>query len=230
MTLPQFLNWLFGVIERVIGFFGDRFHIYINILETIGDQINTLIAQARNYLLDQIQRTKDNITNWVIGEVSKAKDWVSGLFTQFYEWVRSQIASITASIGGTINDIITFVNQISAYVNTVVDEAKAGIIDYIKGLINDAINFVTDRYNWIIELRDNLLDNISFLSSDIKEKISILTGNGYVVLVTFLSNPGMFILDLLGDWFLDIIGWVLASALGSTDDNLDLTPPWKKGK
>ncbi len=230
MSLPQFLNWLFGVIDRVIGFFGDRFHIYITILETIGDQINTVVNQAKAYLLDQLQRAKDTITAFVIGEVNKARDWVSTRFTQFYEWTKAQIAGVTASIGGTINDVINFINQVSAYVNTTIDEAKTGIIDFARGLINDAINSINDSYRWVLSLRDDFIGVIDYLTITVREKITYLTGMAFGTINAFVSDPIVFIFDILSDKFIDFLGWVIAVGLGSTDDNLDLTPPWKKGK
>ncbi len=230
MSLAQFLNWLFGVIDRVIGFFGDRFSIYIDILNNLKSKFDGWIEPVKQYILDQLQRAKDTITGWVNEQVTNTRTWVNGLYNQFTGWVNTQLAAISATFTGSINDVIGFINKITDFVNGAIETARTDLSNWVTANLELLSSQINQSFSFLEPIRAIITTITGFFEADNIKKVQMMISDGLPVITGFISNPIGFILDIIGDSLLDTIGWVLAVSLGSTGDNLDLTPPWKKKK
>lgn len=228
MSITTFINWLFSQISKVLAWFGDRFNIYLEILNNIGSIINGYIEPVKNSILSTLNSVKQSLEDWFIDTVYKLVDWVNAKVSELSSLVNQLRNELNAYIAGEISGILDVLNQIVQYVNVLINNLRNELIQWSLDTIYMIVENTLERFQPLLQLLEIIDRIIYFFTDNIQDKINYLINTVIPFIVVFIRDPIGFILDLLFPKMLSIACYILALAIGTTSSDIDLKPPWKK--
>lgn len=226
--MAQFLSWLFGVAGSVYDWFGTEYWTLRN-----------GAANAWNWAVSNAQAALNSAVNYAYAKFQQAEYDISGLFG----WVQSQLnnigqslAPVIASIETTVTnwfdarlqDVWSFAQSVQLQAQGLVNGLRLDITTWVNGLVPGIISTVSSIFEWVNVIRSNIEALINVFTPDNMQKILKVFGEWWNALTLFLDNPVVFILDLIEPVILDFLSFVIAWALGTTENELPKDATWRK--
>lgn len=228
MTLTQFLQWLYGVISKVIAWFGDRFSIYVSILDTIDDRIKSFIETRTKPIVDWVNVIANDIKKLIRDTVNAAiallNNSITLLRSDFYKLLDNLKASLSGSVQGFLNLLDSLRKEVSDHITWALNTVKQELKSYFDPLIDTVIR----PFRPLLDLLRFIPTILTFVSSDMYSYYMYLKNSVIPFIVGFINNPLTFILDIISPLLFSIMCWLLALAIGTVKYSIDITPPWKK--
>lgn len=227
MTFIQFLNWLYGVIYRVLDWFGDRFGIYLNILNTI-DML----------ILAYVNGMRDIIVNWINPIIANIRQRATDLYNIAISYVNQKYNDAVGLYNGLVNQVNAILTAIQNWAITSINAVRNDLSVLAYNLYYDAKNFATSEvsntrnwllntFNWMTPLTGFINPIILFFQPGNLAKVYQILNKDFSVINAFMSNPVGFMFDIATPYMLNTLGWIIAISLGHTKERLDVKPPWQ---
>lgn len=228
MSLTQFINWLFGNVSKVLSWFGDRFNIYVDILNNLGEYISGYIEPIRLVIVGKINDTKTYLEGLYRDTTDRISKWVDGQVSALWNGIQTVRSDIDKIVAGGVNGIYDYLTGLLSYVMDRIADARNDLTNYVNTFVSDMLY---NALEWTKPLREivNIAGSIIyFFSQDIQSKIDYLLNTVIPFVTLFIHNPVGFIFDILSAKAISVACYFIALALGTTKNDIDLTPPWKK--
>lgn len=226
--MTEFLSWLFAAAYSVYLWFGSQFGSYLTVILSAWTWIVNKSHEAYLMAIDwawarirEAQQDINGLFDWVIYQFDNLRSGVLQDLTTLYDWVVYQIEHIPQPdfswLDQRINDLIDWINSI-----------PENLMNWIYERVTEVQNWVWDNFGWVQDAYNYLTNLFESIPFDLFERVNNFFTDQYPTIIEFLTNPVGFILDLLWPYFVSALCFMLAHALGTTQDELPLTPPWKE--
>ena len=221
------LTFLTFWADRVIQWFGNQYPDAINflvnwrgwILYYAGQFITNVIIDFQN-LTDWI---RNDLFGWIIHYYNAAIAWINSI----KEWLYNTIIQVRDWLYGVIQSVLTYAQWVYSQAINWINQQITNVHNFVQSLINTAITFIQSGFAWLYAIRDNLLQIVSlFTLENIRRFIDFLF-RMYPFLVSFMTNPILFLFDILREKFISFLCMVLAYGLGTTIHELPNFNSWK---
>lgn len=226
--MTAFLSWLYSQIAKVYDWFGSAYYTLRNAAENAWNwavqQAQAALSAARSYAYSLLQQALNAIGNsasyiksWVLGirntlqqDISGLFDWVQYQVSKFNGLAQSITASVLQSIGGSLANVQSLLDNVLA------------------SAVNAARQFITDNFGWILDLGNQIAEVLQIFTPDrIRLILHILTVWSDTV-ISFMSDPLNFILDIIRPRVIGFLCYVFAHALGSVEQDIPDRQTWKE--
>lgn len=225
--MAQFLSWLYGIANAVYAWFGSQFYYYLNVVENvlnwIVDKANETYQNAITWAYARIRELNEDVNglfDWVIYQFDNFKNSILEDLSNLYDWVVYQVNNIPLP---DISWIEQRLNDFADWVNSIPDNLQ----NWVWERITEFQSWVWDNFGWVRDAYDYLTGLFSSIPFDLFGMVNDFFTNDLPNIKLFLSNPAMFILDLLWPKIISALCFIIAHALGTIQDDLPFTPPWK---
>lgn len=228
MNFWDFLNWLWGLVDQVIAWFGTQFWALYN-----------GAANAWTWAWGEANAAYVNAKNWVIAQgYVLSTDWYN-----LISWANTQFTNIVKALNtgfaNATNWTVTQINLVYAWVVTQINSMVSGIETWAAGLVKDAKADLTgliqagktdliNLFSPLLPLVKNSSNLVALSEPTLFNNIVTFFKGGLSSLVTFVNDPVGFILSLIWAQFIQFLSYAVAYALGTTETPLPPTPPWGK--
>lgn len=226
--MTAFLSWIFAQAGKVYDWFGDEYY-----------SLRQAAANAWTWAVQNAQSAYNNAIGYAWQVFQGAENDIHGL----YDWVTWQIQNIsqqlspliqsieqtvTAWFDARLQDVWTFIQSVQSGIQSTAAQITTNIQAWVNSLIPNIITLATNAFGWLIPIRVVIEAIASLFNPDNIGKLVKLFGDWWQTLTLFLDNPTGFIFDLLSKDFLSFLSWLLAWALGTTENDLPTQTPWRK--
>lgn len=226
MTFWDFLNWLFGAIDKVLKWFGSAFYYSLYIIDNVWGWIVARANEAFN-----------NAVSWAAQAIANVRATVSGWINAIYPYI-TQIA----------NTIKTNYLAAIAYLKATVDGLINAVKMFALGLYNTAIAYIITRVSLVAldiattkkSLLQAILDAVKptaplipfaswlgwLAGKENAAKISNLVGALYGQANLLFSNPLGYLYGIVWSTFIEFLSFIIAYGLGTVNATLPPRPNW----
>jgi len=226
--MAPFLSWLYNQAQKVYDWFSaaywtfrDRLSNFWKYLQGIGQQA---LESAKSWTYQQIQSVYNTISGWIYS----ARQTLNTYIDQVRQWAYSIIVSVRDWLIAQYNTIAGWLNARIDQVRQSVDTVYHYIRERIQAVINDVSRFITDKINAIPTLIPNLSNILNWLSPQKISEIETTLNSYKKALTTFISDPIEYLIDLIFPYFVSVLCYALAYAMGTTKYQLPPIPIWSK--
>lgn len=225
--MTAFLSWVYAQASKVYDWFGDAYYSAKNAVSNAYNwavqQANVALNAARTYaynLLQQAQGGINSAISWLQSQVAIIRQGVYEDITNLSDWVEwklSQVGNFASDVfWSAIDDARSFAASIQNSIYSLIDNVSNALYDY-----------VSNNFGWVLSLRDDLLRLLNVFSPTMVQSIISFFTTGINTVLSFISNPLEFILDIITPKFISFLCYVLAWSLGATNSDLPGNQTWK---
>lgn len=225
--MQSFLSWVYNQAEKVYDWFGDGYYwlrdAAASALDWAVDEASKALSAAQSYAY--------NLINNIVDDFWNAIDWLTSKFDDLRQGVIDDISSVTDWVTDKMERIGDF--TIDLFWSTIdnISRMISDVDSTIRLLIDDTINYifgwVSDTYDWILNIRDYLFTLIDTFTSSLLSAIIHFFNHQLMKLTDFIDDPVNFIFDIISEKFISFLCYVIALAIGTTKYELPNRPPWK---
>lgn len=226
--MTAFLAWVFSQASKVYDWFGNAYYALknaaVNAWNWAVDRAHEAFLDAIDWAWAQVQATKVHLLGLLAGLQQLISDVRNGLvedLTSILDWVEWKFMTLGDFASGLINQALDGVYALLANVQAWVESRLDQGLEWVRTTL-----FST--FAWLLDIRERILDLISVFTKDRLQALITFLTSGLGALTAFISNPVTFILDIIQDQILGFLAYVLAWSLGTTNNELPRTPPWRK--
>lgn len=226
--MTVFLAWVFAQATKVYDWFGDQYNYDKQVVSSTWTWIQNAIGQAiqssGSYAWSLFTGAENDIRglfDWVTYQINNLPQTLSGL-------VSSVETQVSAWFDVRLQDVWTFAQDLFNTAQTTIRVVQTDIQSWVNGLIPGIIASAQGALAWLTVIRSTLESLASLFTFGNISKVSKLLGDWWSTITLFLDNPVVFLLDLLEPVVLSFLDFVLAWALGTTENDLPTQPPWRK--
>ena len=218
------LNWLLTQAQKVYLWFSDSFWTWTNILINFWSYLINTISEKLSPLWSYVSGILTTVWNWIGQKASEIYNTVNGWINN----VRSYAAYLSGNLGSWINDQISIIRNwfdgliasVKTQFNAALETARNTFNYLIQPLIA-GLNTVTNSYNVLKSTLENLVTAFNAAQSTNNNRV---VDQNIATVATFISNPLGFIVGVLWDNFLNLLGYALAYGLGTVNATLPPKP------
>lgn len=226
--MSAFLAWVYAQAAKVYDWFSDNYYTF-----------RQAVTSAWNWAVSQAQAALNAAIDYAYGlaldAYNAAVSFANTVYTTARLWFQAAIqyaSDVAASIGDLFQRAIDYASGVFNSVVNYLMPVIQSVADGIGALFQNALDFAQGLFNqaWgtLAALADSVNGILAFFSRDTFDAILATLERLQNGLLLFLDNPLTFIFDLIWEKFISFLCFVLAHALGTTDQDLPMTPPWKE--
>lgn len=225
--MTAFLAWLYTQYNKAYDWFGSGYwtlkNAAANAWNWAVDQARAALSASITYAYNLFNSAAANLVlwvNWLSQKIASVRDGLVEDILALFEWVEYKLSSIDAIIRQAVENAISIS---VGFISGILDDLRSAI----QAGINWVVGWVTDTFSWMLSLRDRLINLVTALPASKLGLLLEFIGKWSNAVITFFTNPLVFILDVIQETFLSFLGYILAWSLGTTKYDLPKSPPWK---
>ena len=224
MNSVQLLAWLVSVWEKVVNFFQTLYNwvswAVNNLITLIGDWIIDWYNAAIDWAAYYINILRDEAALWFEEAKAQALANLINLLDYLLEIINNHRDWLLEIITNSVNWLLDVIGSVYDWASASYDNAKA----WVANAISNVTDVFIDLAGWVINKKDDILDIISYFSSDNRRALLTALFDNASTILLFLSNPLRFIIDIIYNSIIDLLQDALADGLGTVETEL---PPRK---
>lgn len=222
-----FLNWLNDRRLDVMYFFGVLYNQAVDVVRNVWQWISDRYHDALRFTRESADSLFRIAQDYYIRAVERARDLGQWAFDTAVNWARGQIDNLFRWVSDRFHGFLRSLDNIKNYA---VDTAVR-LFNDVKGLFNQAIDavrrFLQERIDAAVRLVGSVKSSLLREIFEIQISLGWQNRDRLKTLLLFLDNPLGFVLAYVKKYFLFILEWSLAYAIGSTKENLPAWPKWE---
>lgn len=222
-----FLNWLNDRRLDVMYFFGQLYSQALDVIRNAWQWIQERYYDALRYVRETTESIYRIITDRYNQAIKTAWDYALSFYNNAVNFARSHVDNFIRWLRGLIDDVARYASYIRQevidFAVRLVNEAKG----YLIPLIESVRRFFQERIDSVVRFIESVKASILRDVLSIQMAIGWQSPDRLKTLLMFLGDPLGFVLAYVKRYFLFILEWSLAYAIGSTKENLPPWPNWK---
>lgn len=228
MTFWDFLNWLFGAIDKVLAFFGSAFWTLYN-----------GASNALSWAIDFSTSAYNAAKTWVVTQAYAFSADVVGFVNNLSDRIVATVNYAGTVATNAYNNAVAWVNRQSfavvTYVNGLIDSTRAWTQGELQSIIvglTDVINQAKVSLHSIFDPLLILTPGVALLADlakpDTYNRIKTIITDMFSTLHTIVDDPLGFLTGMLFPVFAEIFCYAVGYGLGALESQLPPLPGWGK--
>jgi len=218
-----FLNWLNDRRLDVMYFFGTLYNQAVDVISNVAQWIRDRYYDALRYVRDSTDSLFRFIQDYYRKAIQRAWDYAVNFYNTAVNWVRGELSNLFRWISDRFAGVLRTVDFVKSFLQDLIVRLVDSAKGYLVELVTHVRTFLEGRIEAWVRFTESVKASLLREIFDIKNVLSWSTPERVETLVMFLKNPRSFVMSYFKRYFLFVLEWSLAYAIGSTRENL---PPW----